>query len=106
MYTLIKILDKQIDGKLRLHDIWALESIKGKQLNLGDRQKRPQIDINLSKMIISGNDGCNNFTGGIDSIDSEKLIFSNIAVTRKACINMDIPNKFHQYINKSFFYIL
>jgi heat shock protein HslJ len=98
-YILIKVLEKQLDGKIRLHDIWALESIKSKQLNLGDRQKRPRLEINLQKMIISGNDGCNNFFGGIENIDSEKLIFSNIAVTRKACIDMDIPNRFHQHIN-------
>lgn len=62
-------------------------------------QKRPQIEIDVQKMTISGNDGCNNFFGGIETVDSEKLVFSNIAVTRKACIDMDIPDRFSQYIN-------
>jgi len=98
-YTLIKVLKKQRDGKINLHDIWALETIRSKQLNLGDRQIRPQLEINLQKMKISGNDGCNNFVGGIEIIDSEKLIFSTIAVTKKFCADMDIPDRFHQNIN-------
>ena len=50
-------------------------------------------------MRISGDDGCNNFTGGIKAIDSNKIMFGTIAVTRKACIDMDIPNRFQQNIN-------
>ncbi|MCK5739526.1 META domain-containing protein, partial [bacterium] len=48
----------------------------------------------------SGNDGCNSFTGGIKTVDSEKLTFGPIAATRMACPNMDIPNKFNQHINR------
>jgi heat shock protein HslJ len=50
-------------------------------------------------MKISGNDGCNNFTGGFENIDLEKIAFGTIAVTRKICPDMSIPNKFHQHIN-------
>jgi heat shock protein HslJ len=98
-YTLIEVLDKQIDGKLSLYDIWVLESIKGNRLNLKGTEKRPQLEINLKKMRISGNDGCNNFTGGITNVDSQELTFGPIAATRKACIDMDIPDRFHQNIN-------
>jgi heat shock protein HslJ len=99
-YTLVKVLMKKLDGNMKLHDIWVLESIKGERIDLGKRQKRPQLEINLQQMKISGNDGCNNFSSPILNIDSEKLIFSNIAVTRKYCIDMDIPNRFHQNIIK------
>ena len=105
-YTLVEVLDKQIDGKLRLYDIWALENIKGDKLILDDSQKRPRLEINLQKMMISGNDGCNNFTGGIKNVDSEELMFGPIATTRKACINMDIPDRFHQNINNVQFYLI
>ena len=44
-------------------------------------------------------DGCNNFSGGIKHVDSEKMIFGTIGATRKACIDMDIPDKFHRQIN-------
>jgi heat shock protein HslJ len=105
-YILIEVLDKQIDGKLRLYDIWVLESIKGDQLILGDTQKRPQVEINLQKMTISGNDSCNNFTGGIKNVGSEELMFGPIAATRKACMDMDIPDRFHQDINNVQFYLI
>jgi len=29
-YTLVQVLDKQPDNKLRLNDIWVLETIQGK----------------------------------------------------------------------------
>jgi len=99
-YTLIKVLEKQLDSKLRLHDIWALESIESKDLSLEGRQKRPQLEINLQKMNIVGNDGCNNFTGNIQNIDLEKITFGPIATTRKICPDMSVPNKFHQHINQ------
>lgn len=97
-YTLVKVLEKQLDHKIGLHDIWALESIQRKQIKLQDRQQRPQLEINLQKMKIMGNDGCNNFVGDIVNIDSENIVFSTVAATKKACFNMDIPNRFHQNI--------
>jgi len=100
-YTLIKVLKKQVDSKLRLYDIWALETIKDKQLRLADGQQRPRLEINLKKMAVIGNDGCNDFLGRIALVDSKKLTFGPLAVTMKACVAMDIPNKFHQHIKST-----
>jgi len=89
----------QNSGKIRLHDIWGLESMDKEKISLGERTKRPQLEIDLTKMTVAGNDGCNNFTGGIASVDAEKLVFGNIAVTRKLCVDMQIPDKFQQYLS-------
>jgi len=85
-------------GKLRLHDIWGLESMDREKIALGKKARRPQMELNLTKMMVAGNDGCNNFTGGIARVDAEKLVFGNIAVTRKLCMDMQIPDKFQQYL--------
>ena len=42
---------------------------------------------------------CGLFRQTIETVDSERIVFGTIAVTRKACIDMDIPNRFHQHIN-------
>ena len=98
-YTLVKVLEKKVDSKLRLYDLWALESIKGKQIHPEKGQERPRLEINLKKMAIVGNDGCNDFMGRIVIAGSEKLAFGRIAVTMKDCIDMDIPDRFHKHIN-------
>lgn len=98
-YTLVKILEKKVDGKLRLYTIWVLESIKGEQLHVAQGQKRPRLEMNLKKMALMGNDGCNDFMGRIAIAGSEKLAFGRIAVTMKDCFDMDIPDRLHQHIN-------
>jgi len=98
-YTLVSVLKKQRDAKLRLYDIWALEAIEGKRVNPADGQERPRLEINLQKMAIAGNDGCNDFMGRIASVDLEKLTFGPIAATMKACSDMEITNIFHRHIN-------
>ena len=98
-YTLVKVLIKKVDSTLRLYNIWALESIEGEELNLTKGQERPRLEINLKKMAVVGNDGCNDFLGRIAIADSKKLIFGAIAVTMKDCFNMAIPDRFHRHIN-------
>jgi len=100
-YTLIKILDKKFDEKIKLHDTWELESIRGEALVLHSRLKRPQIEINIKTNRISGNDGCNNFTGRITAVDSKKITFGTLAGTRKACIDMEISDRFSKNISKA-----
>lgn len=98
-YSLIKVLEKHQDDTLRLNDIWALETISGKSLDLNNSQQRPVLEINLREMQILGNDGCNNFNGGIDRLTADNIMFSRITSTMMACFDMDISSKFHQNIN-------
>lgn len=87
-------------AQIKLHDIWVLESMDGELLNLKKGQRRPRLEINLTKMKIMGTDGCNNFMGGILKADEDTLKLGPIASTRKACIDMKIANRFNQLINK------
>jgi len=93
-YHLVKVIQKNRDDSLRLNDIWALESINGETLDLSNGE-RPRLEINLRKKQVFGTDGCNNFSGGIKSLDEKSMIFGAIISTRKACMNMETSNKFN-----------
>lgn len=91
--------DRVSSIQMKLHDIWVLESMEGELLNLKERQQRPRLEINLTKMQIMGTDGCNNFMGDVLAVDETVIKFGAIAATRKACPDMEIPNKFNRLIN-------
>ena len=99
-YTLIEVLEKKQDVRYAIHDIYILESIDGKTIELVEGQKRPRIEINVTKMVVSGTDGCNSISGGIQSISKNNIAFGSIRSTKKLCPNMDIPNKFNANLSK------
>lgn len=68
-----------------LHDIWVLESINGKEADKTEYMKGlPMIEIKINEMRFSGHSGCNNINGKIQA-ESEKISFSNVAMTRMSC---------------------
>ncbi len=59
-YTLVKVLEKEQDARLRINDIWVLESIEGEMIEKNPsnpRQKIPQIEFNVADRKVMGNDG-------------------------------------------------
>ncbi len=105
-YTLVRLVDKQRDPTIRLHDIWALESIQGKSFDEFKPEERPTLEIKLSMGQIMGTDGCNHYNGKIEQVDERILRFSTLATTRKACQYMDLSALFHQQIEKVDAYFL
>lgn len=99
-YELLEVLDKQKDAKLRLHDIWALESIGGEEIDWKIMRKHPSIEINLTTMKVMGNDGCNSLRGDIEDVGAKELIFGALAGTRMACPKMELSNRFNQQMGK------
>ncbi|MEH6448083.1 MAG: DUF4377 domain-containing protein [Oleispira sp.] len=99
-YTLLKVLEKTIDAKLRLNDIWALEGIQGGALTFVEGQQRPRLEIQLRDMRLMGNDGCNGLFSSINYLDDEKITFGPIGGTRMFCHPMDIPDRFNQQLSK------
>ena len=97
-FTNNKGVNNEQDVKLRLHDIWALEAVKGENINLKNYIKHPGLEINLTTNRVMGNDGCNNFSGGIKKVDSNNLSFNALAVTRMACPNMKFSNEIGKYL--------
>ena len=102
-FKLIKVLEKKQDVRLRINDIWVIESIEGEVIeknSVNNRQKTAQIEFHIADMKIMGNDGCNNFFGSIKNIDAEKLVLSPLAGTKMACIGTKIPDKFNVALSK------
>ncbi len=94
-YTLVKILEKNLDNKFRLHDIWSLEAINGEEIDRASGSL-PDLEINLTESRVMGSDGCNRFVGKLEMVDGEKVKFGNLAGTRKACPEIELPNSFNQ----------
>ena len=70
---------------MRLHDIWALESVNGEMINLNENIiNLPMIEIYVEDERVHGNTSCNSFDGKV-YIDGDKISFPNIIATEMAC---------------------
>jgi len=99
-YTLVRVLDKQFDPTLRLNDIWILETLHGQPIDTSQLMKQPYMEVHLADRRVMGHDGCNNFNGAIQQVDSTSLILGPIAGTRKMCPRMEVPDQFNQLLNQ------
>lgn len=99
-YELVEVLDKQVDSKWRLHDIWVLEAIEGQPLELSNERQRPRLEFNLTQQRFSGTDGCNNVFGSLQTVTADALVFGPIAATQMACVDMSIANQFQQRLGQ------
>ncbi len=102
-YTLVKVLEKKSDPKLRINDIWVLTSLNGNTIppvTKGERRKNIQIQFQLAERRVMGTDGCNRFSGSIVSIGEKDIHLGNLASTRMMCPDMTFSNNFNQEINK------
>lgn len=95
-YTLVKVLSKEVDSKLRLNDIWVVASILGEEVVRADNalQKDMTLELHLKDMRVVGSDGCNNFMGSIISVDQSALKIGALAGTRMMCPDMTLPDLF------------
>ncbi len=84
---------KETGVNVRLHDIWALESINGEKF-IKDNQtnNHPLIEIYLKEERLHGNAGCNTINGTV-KVDENNISFSNIISTEMACPG-DIEQRF------------
>ncbi|MGD1892701.1 MAG: DUF4377 domain-containing protein [Cyclobacteriaceae bacterium] len=105
-YTLVKVLDKQNDPRLVLNDIWMLESLEGQPIDTTQLIKHPYLEIHLADQRVMGHDGCNQFNGGIELANDQKLVFGVLASTRKMCQQMEVPDKFSRLIGATSTYSL
>ncbi|WP_036129404.1 META domain-containing protein [Marinobacter nitratireducens] len=83
----------------RLHDIWVLETMNGKELELRSERQRPRMEINLQEMKVSGFNGCNNYLGPIEDVGFGDIEFGPVAVTRRFCTDMVVPDRFNKNLS-------
>ena len=100
-YRLVEILSKQKDPYLSLNDIWVVTEIQNTKSESFNSAKLPRIEINTRTMKIIGSDGCNQYKGKIETLSENKILFGPLMGTKKACPDMNIPNKFNSALSKA-----
>ncbi len=102
-YDLVELLEKNVDRKLRLNDIWVLEALEGEGLRdseLTGINSRPILEIHVTQSRYMGNDGCNTLNGALQKLDDTRLAFGPAAGTDMACPDMDLPEQFQEALSR------
>lgn len=73
-------------GSNRLNDIWILEKINDKPVEMPDSKKHPTLQVDLAGKTIFGYGGCNQFHGKAELVNN-RLVTGPVAATKMACIN-------------------
>lgn len=96
-YTMIKELEKKTDYLAKINGDWTLHKINDTPVDKSI--KAPNMLIKLSQKQISGIGGCNNYTGKITYLTSNKIKFGNIANTNRACVFKNIEPTYFKALN-------
>lgn len=97
-YTLVKVVDKQMDNSVFANGKWLLTRINGESVNRS--VVLPTLEIDLDNSRIFGSGGCNTYSGPIQQLTQEAIQLGNIASTRKACINRNIEDTYLKVLNQ------
>lgn len=97
-YTLVKEIEKQKDIRVLTAGDWLLGSIYNHHINRMVRV--PSLKVDLTKMMISGHTGCNQYSGSIEKITPIVFNLGNVISTKKACIQKNIEPEFLKGINE------
>ncbi len=93
-YSLVEVLEKDEDQRVKMNGDWTTARLNGGPI--GRKFKAPTASIDLSKQLISGNDGCNNFSGMINNVTVSKIEFGQLAGTQKMCMDMTVADQFNK----------
>ncbi|MFT4973256.1 MAG: heat shock protein HslJ [Paraglaciecola sp.] len=102
-YTLVEMVEKKQDTKLRINDIWAVQSILGTPFKItteSPRVKRPMLEVHIADKKILGNDGCNQFFGKLERLTDTKIQFGAVGGTKMACPDMESSNNFNDALGQ------
>ncbi|WP_298531191.1 DUF4377 domain-containing protein [uncultured Algibacter sp.] len=99
-YTLINVINKVLDKRLSINDIWVLETIEGKPVTK-TFERLPYLEVLLSSNKYLGNDGCNNFNGNLEVIEEELIVFGSHVSAEIACSNQELSFKFVENLRKA-----
>ncbi len=93
------------DAHIQLHDIWALQSMKQKELPQGVKG-RPYLEFHVKDYKLLGNGGCNQLFGNIAFEGKKGLRISNLGSTKMACPEMNMESEFMQLLQNVYGYEL
>lgn len=87
------------DTSTNINDVWVLDSINGKALNMANFQfGTPYFEFNTGEKKIKGHTGCNSFEGSATVAD-DKIEFGQLAGPKNSCKNMDFEKNFQKNIS-------
>ncbi len=95
-YTFTKMIKKEYNPTIKLHDIWVVKSLNKKPI----QNSQITLEIQLSKRKIIGNDSCNNFFGDIAQVTEDDISFEFLGRTKKLCADMTYANSFYDIMKK------
>jgi len=93
-YTMVEFISRTPDIRMKLHNIYALESIKGEEINTPKDLQQPSLEVNVSDGRIMGTDGCNNFNAKATVGIGGNISIGPIAGTKKMCKSMKLPQAY------------
>ncbi len=86
------ILEKQ-DNNLT-NKYWKLVELKGKTVKIEEKRKKIEFILRPKDQRIDGFSGCNNFTGTYEIFPANRIKFSKMTTTKKACLDMTQEQEF------------
>tara|TARA_R100001369_G_C3322621_1_gene169197 strand:- start:1347 stop:2411 length:1065 start_codon:yes stop_codon:yes gene_type:complete len=84
-------------GDYRLHNLWVLESLDGKQMD--SKTKAPNLEFNLVENKMYGFGGCNRINSTIETIN-DSIEIGTVVSTKMACPNLDTEKLFLDAISE------
>lgn len=74
---------------------WKLTELMGKPVAMTPADKREMhMILKNENSRIQGHAGCNSFTGSYELKEGNRIVFSKMAVTQMACIDMETEDQF------------
>jgi heat shock protein HslJ len=86
----------QVDEKL-VNKHWTPVELSGKPV----KEKKAYIVFGQNDNRVSGNSGCNDFSGTYRLPNRQQLVLSNLVSTQKMCINMDIEKQLTEVLKSA-----
>ncbi len=92
--TMVEFISRTPDARLKLHNIYALESINGERVAIPSDLQQPSLEVNVTQGRIMGTDGCNNFNAKATIGIGGNIAIGPIAGTKKMCKSMKLPQDY------------
>lgn len=93
-YTMVEFISRTPDVRMKLHNIYALESIKGQAVSVPKDLQQPSLEVNVSEGKVMGNDGCNQFRGSATIGIGGNISIGPLAGTKKMCKSMKLTQDY------------
>jgi len=93
MYVLVKV-DENLVNKY-----WKLTEVMGQAVGSPDGAKEAYITFGADNARVSGNYGCNDFSGEYELKPGGRIILKQLVATEKMCLEMETETKFKEALN-------